>query len=158
MKKHWHIWVGVGAIALAVLTVLGVIFLPRLVAKSNMKEILLLAADPESQYVRLSAPTFKHEGLLAGEGRDLVLTGELLDSTRAALSSLAKDFSYKGKDNALAGVFGLHLLVKTAKGDILKLYLNEADFYAELNGVMYFFTPGDAQGYAVLYRALQAAF
>ena len=158
MKKHWHIWVGTGAILLAVLTVLGVIFLPRLAAKSDMKELLLLAAAPEAQYVRLVDPAFKHEGILAGEGRELELTGELLDSTRAALSALAEDFSYKGKGSALAGAFGLHLLIKTAEGEILKLYLNETDFYAELKGGICLFTPDDTQSYAALYSTLQAAF
>ena len=158
MKKHWHIWIGVGALALAVLIVLGVIFLPRLAAKSDMREVLLLAADKQAQYVRLVDPTFKHEGILGGEGRETVLTGEILDSTRAALSSLAEDFSYKGKDNALAGAFALHLLIKTADGEIVKLYLNESSFYAELGGSVCFFPPDDAHAFAALYGALQAAF
>ena len=158
MKKHWHIWVGTGAIMLAVLTVLGVIFLPRLAAKSDMREILALAAAPDTQYVRLVDPNFKHEGILAGEGREAALTGEVLESVRAALSALAEDFSYKEKGSALAGAFGLHLLIKTAEGEILKLYLNETDFYAELKGRVYLFTPDDAQSYAALYTTLQAAF
>ena len=37
MKKHWHIIVGFGIVLLAVAIVLGVIFLPRLAVKSDMK-------------------------------------------------------------------------------------------------------------------------
>ncbi len=154
MKKHWYIWVGVGAILLAVLTVLGVIFLPRMAAKSDMEELLALAAAPDAQYVMLVDPTFKHEGLMAGEGREVLLTGALLESTRTALAAFANDFSYEKKASALGGSLGLHLLVKTAEGEAVKIYLTEASFYAVLKGSAYHFS---ADGYAALYNELQAA-
>ena len=155
MKKHWHIWVGVGAILLAVLTVLGVVFLPRLAAKSDMEELLLLAAAPDAQYVMLLDPTYKHEGFMAGEGREVMLTGELLEDTRAALAAFAEDLSYEEKVNATGGSLALHLLIKTAEGEIVKICLTENTFYAVLKGSAYHFS---ADGYAALYTALQNAF
>ena len=155
MKKHWHIWVGIGALLLAVLTVLGVVFLPRMAAKSDAEELLLLAAAPGAQYVMLVDPTFEHEGLMAGEGREIRLEGALLESTRAALADFAEDFSYEKKVSAAGGSLALHLLVKSAEGKIVKLYLTADTFYAVLKGSAYHFT---ADGYAALYGALQGAF
>lgn len=158
MKKYWHIWVGVGAILLSVLTVLGVILLPRMAAKSDMKELLLLAAAPDAEYVRLVDPAFEHEGLLAGAGREVALTGALLADTRAALGGIAEDFSYEGKEDAYAGALGLHLLIKSAEGEIVKIYFSQNEFYAVLKGSAYHFSADDAQGYADFYAKLQAAF
>lgn len=155
MKKHWHIWVGVGAILLAALTVLGVIFLPRMAAKSDMEEILELAAATDAQYMMLIDPAFEHEGLLAGEGREVRLEGALLDSTRASLAAFAEDFSYEKKVGAIGGSFDLHLLVKSTNGEIVKIYLCENTFYAVLKGNAYHFS---ADGYAAFHNALLEAF
>ena len=155
MKKYWYIWVGVGAILLAVLTVLGIVFLPRMAAKSDMEDLLILAAADDTQYIMLIDPTFEHEGFLAGEGREVRLEGALLESTRAALSAFAGDFSYEKKVSALGGSLGLHLLVKSAEGEIVKIYLAKDSFYAVLKGNAYHFS---AEGYTALYNALQAAF
>jgi len=155
MKKYWHIWVGISAILLAILSVLGVVFLPRLAAKSDMEELLERAAAPSAQCVMLVDPTFRHEGFLAGEGREVVLTGALLEQTHAALAAFAEDFSYEKKQSAPAGALGMHLLIKTAEGEIVKIYLAENFFYAILKGSAYHFS---ADGYAALYSALLAAF
>lgn len=155
MKKHWHIWVGVGAILLSVLTVLGVIFLPRMAAKSDMEEILTIASAPDAQYMLLIDPAFEYEGILAGEGREVLLEGALLDGTRASLTAFAGNFSYEKKVSALGGSFDLHLLVKSADGEIVKIYLCENTFYAVLKGNAYHF---GADGYAAFYVALQTAF
>ncbi len=158
MKKHWHIWVGIAIVLLAVLIVLGVIFLPRLAAKSDMRELLSLAAASDAQYVMLIDPAYKHEGILAGEGREVALSGEILEQTQEALLALAEDFFYEKKEVAGVGAFGLHLLVKTAEGEIVKIYFAEELFYAELKGSAYYFTADDTQAYSVLYNALLAAF
>ena len=154
MKKYWHIWVGTGILLLSVLTVLGVVFLPRLAAKSDMEDLLRLAAAPDAQYVMLIDPTFEHEGILAGEGREVRLEGALLSDTHAAMAEIADDFSYEKKVSALGGSLGMHLLIKTAEGKIVKIYLSESSFYAVLKGNAYYFS---ADGYAALYTALTAA-
>lgn len=158
MKKHWEIWIGIGIILLAVLLVLGVIFLPRMAARSDMKDLLELAAAPGAQYVMLIDPAYVHPGILAGQGREVALTGEQLVQAQAALGALAKDFSYEKKEQAGAGAFGLHLLIKSAEGEIVKIYFAEALFYAELKGSMYYFSPDDAQAYGAFYALLSNAF
>ena len=140
---------------LAVLTVLGIVFLPRLAAKSDMEELLSLVAAPDAQYVMLVDPTFKHEGFMAGEGREVILEDELLESTRAAFAEFAEDFSYEKKVSAAGGSLALHLLVKTAGGEIVKIYLAEDTFYAVLKGSAYHFS---ADAYTAFYSALQGAF
>ncbi len=155
MRKYWHIWVGVAILLLAILTVLGVVFLPRLAAKSDMRDILERAAAPDAQYVMLIDPTFKHEGFMAGEGREMALTGTLLENTRESLAAIAEELSFEKKEGAISGALGLQLLVKTAEGEILKIYLGEATFYAELKGAAYHFS---ADGYALLYQMLLASF
>ena len=155
MKEHWHIWVGVGAILLAVLTILGIVFLPRMAAKSDAEDLLLIAAAPGEEYMMLVDPTFEHEGFMAGEGREVRLEGALLESTRASLAAFAEDFSYEKKSSAPGGSLGVHLLVKSAEGEIVKIYLTEASFYFVLKGSAYHFS---AEGYTALYNALQAAF
>lgn len=158
MKKHWHIIVGFGIVLLAVAIVLGVIFLPRLAVKSDMKALLELAAAPGAQYVMLIDPLYEHPGILAGQGRELALTGELLEQTQKALEALGDGFSYKEKNVAGAGAFGLHLLVKTAGGEIVKIYFAKDAFYAELKESTYYFVASDMQAYTALYEALLAAF
>ncbi len=158
MKKHWHIWVGIAILLLAVLIVLSVIFLPRLAAKSDMKERLELAAAPNAQYVMLIDPAYVHPGILAGQGREVALAGEVLEQVQKALGAFAKDFSYEKKDVAGAGAFGMHLLVKTAEGEIAKIYFAEKMFYAELKGSTYYFAAKDTQGYTAFYNTLLAVF
>ena len=158
MKKYWHIWVGFAILLLTVLILLGFIFLPRMAARSDMRELLVLAAAPDTQYVMLVDPTYVHPGILAGQGREVRLEGELLEQTRAALSRLSEDFSYKAKEDALSRAFGMHLLVKTAEGEIVKVYFSEGDFYAVLKGSAYHFTAKDAQEYAAFYAMLNRAF
>ncbi len=158
MKKHWEIWVGFGIILLAVLLVLGVIFFPRMAAKSDMKELLELAAAPNAQYVMLIDPSYQHPGILTGQGREIALDGTMLAQAQNALNTLAGDFSYGKKEAAGAGAFGLHLLVKTAEGEIVKIYFAEEIFYAELKGSTYYFKPGNAQNYAAFYSWMPTAF
>ena len=157
MKKYWHIWVGFAILLLTALIVLGFVFLPRLAAKSDMRELLVLAAAPDAQYVMLIDPTYVHPGLLAGQGREVRLEGELLEQTRAALSRLSEDFSYKAKEDALSRAFGMHLLIKTAEGEILKVYFSESDFYAVLKGNAYHFSADNAQDYAAIYAMMNNA-
>lgn len=156
MKKHWHIFVGIAVVVLAVLIVLGVVFLPRLSATSDMEELLLSAAAEDAQYVMLVDPTFVHEGILAGEGREVRLTGEDLAQVRRVLSALASDISYESKESAEGSAFCLHLLVKSADGEIVKVYFTENGLYAVLKGSTYRFSVGDVQAYAEFYNALQA--
>ena len=158
MKKYWHIWVGIAILVLAVLIVLGVILLPRMAAKSDMKELLALASSPDAQYVMLVDPAYVHPGILAGQGRDIRLEGELLEQTRSALSSIADDFSYAKKESVGSGAFATHLVVRGAQGEIVKIYLAENEFYAELKGSVYYFSPKDMQAYTALCDALLAAF
>ena len=157
MKKHWHIWVGIAILLLAVAFVLGIVFIPRLAARSDMKELVLQAAATDAQYVILVDPTYKHPGILAGEGREIALEGETLAQTRQALVTLANDFAYEKKESAASGAFGMHLLVKTADGAIVKISFAEETFYTELKGSTYYFTAKDAQHYKALYNALLAA-
>ena len=158
MKKHWEIWVGFCIILIAVLIVLSVIFLPRMAAKSDMKELLELAAAPGAQYVMLIDPSYQHPGILTGQGREIALTGDTLSQVQSALAALAKDFSCGKKEPAGTGAFGMHLLVKTAEGEIVKIYFAKDAFYAELKGNAYYFTVDDAQHYATCYDVLLAAF
>ncbi len=158
MKKHWEIWVGFGIILLAVLLVLGVIFLPRMAAKSDMKELLLRASAADAEYVMLIDPAYEHAGILAGYGREVALSGEVLEQTQKALETLAEDFSYGKKEPAGTGAFGMHLLIKTAAGEIVKIYVAKDAFYTELKGSAYYFTADDMQAYNAFYSALLAAF
>ena len=158
MKKHWHIWVGIAIVLAALALVLGVIFLPRLAARSDMKKLLLRAATADVQYVMLVDPTYKHPGILAGEGREIALSGDLLTRTQSVLTDIAEGFSYEKKDSVAAGAFGMYLLVKTADGEIAKINLAEDAFYAELKGNAYYFTAKDEQLYKDLYTAVVAAF
>ena len=157
MKKHWHIWVGIAIVLLAVALVLGIIFIPRAAAKSDMKALLLHAAAADAQYVMLVDPAYKHPGILAGEGREIALAGDILTSTQDALTALADGFSYEKKMDASSGAFGMYLLVKTADGEIVKINLAKDAFYAELKGSVYYFTAKDTQAYTALYNALLAA-
>ena len=158
MKKYWHIWVGVAILLLAVLIVLGVAFLPRMAAKSDMKELLVLAAAPDTQYVVLVDPAYVHPGILAGQGRDLRLEGALLEQTRSALLSISDGFSYVQKESIGSGSFAPYLLVRGAQDEITRIYLTENEFYAELKGSIYYFSPKDMQAYTALYNELMAAF
>ena len=157
MKKHWHIFVGIAIVVLAVLIVLGVVFLPRLAAKSDMAELLEGVAASDTQYVMLVDPTFKYEGILAGEGREVRLEGEALLMVREKLTAFSRTFSYRGKESAEGAAFCLHLLAKTADGEILKIYFAESDLYAVLKGSVYRFTVNDVQAYTAFYNALIAA-
>ena len=157
MKKHWHIWVGIAIVLAAFALVLGVIFIPRMAAKSDMKALLLRASEADAQYVMLVDPTYKHPGILAGEGREVALTGELLERTQETLAAMANNFTYEKKESASSGAFGTYLLVKTVEGKIVKINLAEGAFYAELKGSAYYFTAKDEQLYQNLYNALLAA-
>ena len=158
MKKHWHIFIGVAVVVLAVLIVLGVVFLPRLSATSDMEELLLSAAAEDAQYVMLVDPTFVHEGVLAGRGREVRLEGEVLAQVRRTLSALASDISYERKESAEGSAFCMHLLVKSAEGEVVKVYFTENDLYAVLKGSTYRFSVGDVQAYAEFYATLCSAF
>ena len=158
MKKYWHIWVGIGMILLAVLIILGSIFLPRLAAKSDMKEILVKVAASDARYVMLIDPAYRHEGILAGEGREVALTGDTLAQVREGLNALSADFSVDSKQSEESGAFGLHLLVKTATEEIVKIYFTENTFYAILKGNAYHFRADDEEAYSAFYNMLLAAF
>ena len=102
-------------------------------------------------------PTYKHPGLLAGEGREVRFSGKEQQQVQARLAELGKGFSYEKKEPTGTGAFGMHLLIKTAAGEIVKIYFAEELFYAELKGSMYYFRPDDAQGYAAFYSWLPTA-
>lgn len=157
MKGKLHIIVGVGLILLAVLIVLAVIFLPRMAAKSDMRKLLEKTAAPNAAYVMVVDPTFVHEGIMAGEGREARLEGETLSFVRNTLLTLAEDFSYEKKEGAFSGGLGLHLLVKDAEGEILQIYFAQEHFYATLKGARYYFTADDEGAYKALYESLQSA-
>ena len=150
-------FVGAGIVLLAVLLVLGVIFIPRLMAKSDMETLLQKAAAADVQYVMLVDPTFKHAGALAGEGREVKLEGECLQDVRKALQDLADGFSYEDKEGELSGALGLHLLVRTAEGEVVKIFFAKDRFYTTLKGARYYFSADDAQAYASFYETLEAA-
>ena len=156
VKGKLHIIVGVGLILLAVLIVLGVIFLPRMAAKSDMRELLEKAAV-RSEYVMVVDPTFVHEGIMAGEGREARLEGEALAAVQGALAVLAEDFSYEKKEGTFSGGLGMHLLVKGTEGEILQIYFTKEHFYATLKGARYYFTADDAEAYKTLYENLLSA-
>ena len=158
MKKYWHIWVGVTIVLVAVLIVLGVIFLPRLAAKSDMKALLLRAAAADSQYVMLVDPAYKHAGVLAGEGREVALSGETLTAVRAELTAFSENFSYLSKESEENAAFGMHLLIKTSEGEIVKICFHENDFYAVLKGSAYHFYADDKEAYSAFYNTLLNAF
>ncbi len=158
MKGKWYIVAGTGVILLAVLLVLGILFLPRLMASSDMAELLERAAAADVQYVMLVDPAFEHEGLLAGEGRDVRLEGDTLERVRTALLALADDFSYEKKEGEFSGGMGMYLLIKRADGEVLQIFFAKEHFYATLKGARYYFTADDATAYQALYDALLRAF
>ena len=156
MKGKKVYFIGFGIILLAVLLVLGVIFLPRLAASSDMREMLECSACADAQYVMLVDPSFEHAGVLAGEGREVRLEGAELEFVRTALSSIAEDFSYLKKEGEFSGAMGMYLLTKDAEGQAHQIFFAKEHFYATLKGARYYFAADDATAYQAFYDTLVA--
>ena len=156
MKGKKVYFIGFGIILFAVSLVFGVIFLPRLAASSDMREMLERSASVDAQYMMLVDPSFEHAGLLAGEGREVRLEGAELVLAREALSSIAEDFSYLKKEGEFSGGMGMYLLAKDAQGEVCQIFFAKECFYATLKGARYYFEADDATAYQAFYEALLA--
>jgi len=156
MKKYWYVWLGIAIVLLAVLIVLGVVFLPRWMAESDMEELLSLATAPDPQYVMLIDPAFVNPGVLAQKGKEIRFGDDEKGKIQAELSQIANGFSFEKKEDAVAGAFGLHLLIKTAEGEIVKICVAESSFYAVLDDAACYFVPDDMPAYTEFYHTLIA--
>ena len=156
-KNKVVLFFGCGAILLALIIVLSAVFLPRLAAKREMKALLEKAISDAPIHVTYTDPRYENEGLLAGEGRETQLDGELLVGVRASLSLLCEDFSFARSSRKSVSGLDKRLWVKTAEGENVQLYFTETSFYYVEGERTYYFTPDDATSYAALLAALDAA-
>ena len=157
MKKRKTTLVGIALVALAVLIILASVFLPRLGAKRDMKERLEAAASPTVQYVAVLDPHHQNQGLLAGNGKEVLLQGEALQNVQRLLLQLSAQMRFSKTTKEMAAGIDLRITVKGADGSTTLLYFEKDRFYFIEGERVHYFTPKDTQAYEALLQALYAA-
>ena len=154
MKKWGVTLVGISLILVAVLIILGCVLVPRAQAKAKLREALDAFANEGALYVLYTDPHYKNEGLIAPDGRDLLLEGELLAAVREALAALGEDARYTGsKHDAIVGT-DKRLLVKGAAGESVQLFFTAEQLYLTVEEQTYFFAADTAALLALLDGAI----
>ena len=157
MKKSGVTLIGVGLILVAVLIILACVLIPRIQARARLDEALAAFMEEDAAYVLYTDPHYKNEGLLAPDGRDLVLGGELLFEVRSKMSALGADCKYHSTEkDAIVGT-DKRLMVKRASGESVQLFFAADCFYLTVGGKTFVFTPADPDAQAALLQLLDAA-
>lgn len=150
--------VGCCILAVAVLIVLGIVFIPDLVQESNMEDHLIALAAEDAQSVVLIDPLPVGGNLLTDSAVQLELTGEALALVRSGLAELAEQGFDAAGEITQKNLNDLVLRVRTADGRVLQLYLSVGKFYyyADSLTVAISFTPKDTAAYSAFYQSLEA--
>ena len=149
--------VGVALIAAAILFVLGSVFLPRMASKREMRRRLFAATDDTVRYIAFVDPLYTDPQSPFGGGRTVALEGETLAAVREALQTLGGQCAFRESRKETDSALDRHILVKTADGDFVQIFLTEDGFYYLKKGKVYLFTPKDPAAFAALLSALQGA-
>lgn len=148
--------IGALILLLAVLVVLGAVFLPEIKQKNRMKKTLnaFLAADAE--YVLVSDPRYDTGDLLGNDGKEVRLDGEKTLAVREAVQSvLDAGLSFSEVREAPAGSFDTRVFVRDREGGTVQFFVTETRIGFTDGGAYFLF---DAKGEAVsaLYGLLSA--
>ena len=157
MKNSRVTLIGIGLILMAVLIILCCILIPRVQAKQKLGDVVEALCDVQAQYVIYTDPHYQNEGLLAQNGREVRLEGEVLTAVRAQLCDLEVNCRYRGKAKENAVSIDKRLLVKGALGESVQLFLGKEQLYFSLGDSTYLFAPLDSAGYEALLALLDGA-
>ena len=157
MKKHKATLIGVGMILLALIIVLSAVLIPRIVQKNKMKEHLAKMMAEDVQIMIVEDPLFMKWDLLGNNGTEVVLEGEQFLDIRAKLQAMI-DGGYRVDydEKRDTGAWDMNLRVRTATGESLRLWIDEATFYMMEDTFALGFCPKDEAAYAALREAMIA--
>lgn len=148
--------VGVLLVLLAVLLVLGVVFLPRARQKRKMRETLTAFSEADISYILVTDPLYDTGDLLGNDGREIRLdeaqTEALLEALELILSAGLRRV---GEEVLPAGSFDLRVLLRAKDGTLAQFYVREHTL-GYLDGTAYysFETGGESESIQKLYTML----
>ena len=157
MSNNKAVTVGCALIALAVLAVLGCVLVPIWSARGDVKDILRAACSDDPQYVLVSDPLFETGDPTGNDGKEVKLDADAQSQLRSLLETLAAGYSYREQQRMPLGAWDLSLSVKTAAGDMARLYFTDAYFYYTDGERSVRFAADDSEAYAALLTLLQEA-
>lgn len=148
--------IGAGLVLLAVLLILGVVFLPRAQQKRKMRNALTAFSESDISYILVIDPLYDTGDLLGNDGKELSLdaaqTGALLEALEAIN---AAGLRYAGEEALPAGSFDLRVLLRAEDGALVQFYVREHTL-GYLDGTAYysFETQKDSEAIPKLYTML----
>ena len=145
-----------GVAMLLIAGILCGIFLPRAAAKKEMRIALERAAAGNVQYLVLTDPHYKSDELFANKGKEITLSGEVLQAAREQLLQLSSSLKYKGSDKESITGLDLQLFARCADGSYVQIYFQSERFYIISEDTTYYFA-AQTDHYAALLATLQGA-
>lgn len=147
--------IGCLLIALAVMLVLSLIFVPRIAQKSTMKKLLGESAAPDAKRVLLGDAVLENESPLGAGGAEVVLGDSELTAVRNGLNAILENgFGVVGESRELRWDIFLRTTAKT--GSAVQIYFAKEHFYYYKDGTAFLFAAKDAALYSDFYAELEA--
>ncbi|MBQ8358081.1 MAG: hypothetical protein IJX39_09800 [Clostridia bacterium] len=158
MKKNWKIYViGSSLIALALIIVLLAVFLPKIVHRSEMKDLFESILAPDPAFVTVGDPLYNTGDALGNRGKEVILEGETRTEVLDLIAALSEGgYRIAAEEKKTSGAWDLSLRVRSATGETLYLYFTESTFYYMNDTLAVHFEPKDAALYATLYEKMNA--
>lgn len=147
--------IGGSIIAFAAVIVLLSVFVPRIVHKNKMADLLAEAVTP----ARLSVgdPLYQTGDLLGNTGKEVLVEGEARTAITNLLQTLREEgYRTDGTEKMPAGTLDLNVKVRTAAGGIVNLWFTETNFYYIDGTTAAFFEAKNESAYHELYQRLKA--
>ena len=154
MKKiHW---IGIGALLLAAFLIVSLVFIPRIVQKSEMEALLALSVAPDPMTVVIGDPLLDLGDPLGNKGKECLLSGESANRVQNLLRALSESgYRLSHEEKKPSGAWDLQVRVKAANGETARLWLTEDGFYYMKDTLAVCFTAKDQEAYTAAYLELR---
>lgn len=145
-------------VLLAVLLILISIFAPRVAAIRGLRARVRALEEGEPEYAVINDPTRENGDILGGRGCEVQLSRGDSVAVCSYIAKIADDCALVQSKRDALSAWDTHVIVKTASGEIVQIYVTEESFYYSNNGKICEFCAKDTELYAAFYAFIQGAF
>ena len=149
---------GIVILAIALVILFLVIFLPRFRENKMLRERVDLFLTAEYERMLVSDPLMETGGVLGERGVQTMLTGDEVSLLREKFGAVEKT-GFKNAENTLMieGAWDTKWQLRTTAGEYHTLYFTEDRLYFYADGTAFYFEPKDLTAYDVFYACLREA-
>ena len=158
MKQQKHVIIGCVVLALAALLILIVIFAPRFAAIKGLKDRMATIAEGEPEYVVINDPVRENGDILGSRGQEVRLSRGDAVALCSYIVEITDHCSLTRSTRTALDTWDTLVIVKSASGETVQIYVTKDSFYYANNGRICEFRANDAEYYSVFYAFVQAAF